>query len=174
VTRLVLVAAMGHGRAIGREVDGVGTLPWHLPEDMKHFREITAGKPVLMGRKTWESLPGRFRPLPGRLNVVVTRQAGYAAPGAVVVHSVEAALAACGTAPEACVIGGAELYRQAIDRADALELTEIDLAVADADAFFPATDPACWVETARTAHLAASGLAYAFVRMDRRSPAADN
>jgi dihydrofolate reductase len=174
VTRLVLVAAMGRDRAIGREVDGVGTLPWHLPEDMKHFRELTTGKPVLMGRKTWESLPDRFRPLPGRLNVVVTRQPGYAAPGAIVVHSVDNAVAACGTAPEAFVIGGAELYRQAIDRADALELTEIDLAVADADAFFPPIDPACWVETARAPHAAANGLAYAFVRMDRRPPAADN
>jgi dihydrofolate reductase len=168
VTHLVLVAAMGRDRAIGRDVDGVGTLPWHLPEDMKHFRELTAGKPVIMGRKTWESLPERFRPLPGRLNIVVTRQSGYAAPGAVVVHSVEAALAACNAAPEACVIGGAELYRQAIAHADALELTEIDLAVPDADAFFPAIDPACWLETARTTHVAANGLAYAFVRMDRR------
>jgi dihydrofolate reductase len=168
VTRLVLIAAMGRDRAIGREVAGVGTLPWHLPEDMKHFRELTTGKPVVMGRKTWESLPPRFRPLPGRLNVVVTRQSGYAAPGAIVAHSIEAAVAACGPAPAAFVIGGAELYRQAMDRADALELTEIDLAVPDADAFFPTIDPACWAETARSTHVAANGLAYAFVRMDRR------
>jgi dihydrofolate reductase len=171
VTRLVLIAAMGRDRVIGREVDGIGTLPWHLPEDMKHFRELTTGKPVIMGRKTWESLPERFRPLPGRQNIVVTRNAAYLAPGATVAGSVEAALAACGAAPEAFVIGGAELYRQAIGRADRLELTEIDLAVPDGDAHFPPIDPAQWTETGRSGHVAANGLAYAFVRMDRSSNA---
>jgi dihydrofolate reductase len=171
VTRLVLIAAMARDRVIGREVDGVGTLPWHLPEDMKHFRELTTGKPVIMGRKTWESLPERFRPLPGRHNIVVTRNPSYAAPGATVAGSVEAALEACGAAPEAFVIGGAELYRQAIGRADRLEITEIDLAVPDGDARFPPIDPARWVEAARTTHVAASGLAYAFVRMDRSADA---
>jgi dihydrofolate reductase len=171
VTRLVLIAAMGRDRVIGREVDGVGTLPWQLPEDMKHFRELTTGKPVIMGRKTWESLPERFRPLPGRHNIVVSRRAAYAAPGATVAGSVEAALAACGPSPEAFIIGGAELYRQAIGRADRLEITEIDLAVPDGDAHFPAIDPALWAESSRSAHVAANGLAYAFVRMDRRGSA---
>ena len=167
VVRLILIAAMAKGRVIGREVDGVGTLPWHLPEDMQHFRELTTGKPVIMGRKTWESLPERFRPLPGRLNIVVTRNPDYGAPGATVAGSVDAALAACAPAPEAFVIGGAELYRQAITRADRLELTEIELDVADGDTHFPAIDPACWNEIRRSSHVAKNGLAYAFVTMDR-------
>ena len=167
MTRLVLIAAMGRDRVIGREVDGVGTLPWHLPEDMQHFRELTTGKPVIMGRKTWESLPERFRPLPGRHNIVVSRNTAYAAPGATIAGSVEAALAACGPAPDAFVIGGAELYRQAIGRADRLELTEIELDVADGDAHFPAIDRAHWNETSRSSHVAKNGLSYAFVTMDR-------
>lgn len=172
MTRLVLIVAMGKNGAIGRTVNGVGTLPWHLPEDLRHFREITAGKPVIMGRKTWESLPERFRPLPGRLNVVITRQAGYAAPGATVVDSVDAAVTACRGVPEAFVIGGAELYRQTIEHASALELTAIDLVVPDADAFFPEIDPRCWVETTRTRHLSTTGQLYAFVHMDRQGEAA--
>lgn len=168
MTALTLIAAMGRRNVIGREVDGVGTLPWHLPEDMKHFRELTTGKPVIMGRKTWESLPERFRPLPGRLNLVVTRNAAYVAPGATVVGSVEDALAACGAAPEAFVIGGAELYRQAMALADALEITEVGIDVPDGDAFFPVIAPEVWREASRTSNVAANGLAYSFVLYKRR------
>jgi len=168
MTRLTLIAAMARRNVIGREVDGVGTLPWHLPEDLRHFKELTTGKPVIMGRKTWESLPEKFRPLPGRLNVVISRNGNYPAPGAKVVGSVEAALLACGEAEEAFVIGGAELYRQAIDRADALELTEIEVDVADGDAFFPLVSPAVWVERARSAQTSGNGTQFAFVRYERR------
>lgn len=168
MTRLTLIAAMARNRVIGRTVNGVGTLPWQLPEDLRHFRELTTGKPVIMGRKTWESLPVKFRPLPGRLNVVVTRQSDYQAPGATVVATPAAALDACGSAPEAFVIGGAELYRQTLALADRLELTEIALDVPDGDAFFPPIDAADWLEHARSEHRAENGLAYAFVRMDRR------
>lgn len=166
--RLTLIAAVARNHVIGREVDGIGTLPWHLPEDMKHFRELTTGKPVIMGRKTWESLPEKFRPLPGRLNVVVTRNPAYRASGATVVDSVDGALFACGDAPDVFIMGGAELYRQAMGVAHALELTEIALDVPDGDAFFPLVDGALWQETSRVSAIAGTGLAYSFVRYERR------
>jgi dihydrofolate reductase len=133
---------------------------------MKFFRETTRGKPVIMGRKTWESLPAAFRPLPGRLNIVVSRNPGFEAPGASVVASLPEALAAAGDAEIAFVIGGAELYRQALPLADRLLLTEIDQAY-DGDAFFPEFDRNTWTETARDARVAESGLAFAFVTYQR-------
>ena len=168
MTQLSLIAAVGKRNVIGREVDGVGTLPWHLPEDLKHFRAVTSGKPVIMGRKTWESLPEKFRPLPGRLNIVISRSASYLAPGATVTDTVARALDLCADAREAFVIGGAELYRQAIDNATQLILTEIDLEVADGDSFFPPIDPHQWQEKSRSSHTAANGLNYAFVTYERR------
>lgn len=105
-----------------------GTMPWHLPEDLAHFKQVTLGHPVVMGRKSWESLPAQFRPLPGRKNIVLTRQAGWQAEGAEVAHSVDAALAAAVDAAgsgEVWVIGGAEIFGVVIDRADRLEVTEI-------------------------------------------------
>ena len=168
MTQLSLIAAVANHGVIGRELDGVGTLPWHLPEDLKHFRAITTGKPVIMGRKTWESLPEKFRPLPGRLNIVISRSPSYLAPGATVTDSVGRALKACGGAEEAFVIGGAELYRQAIGDATQLILTEIDLDVADGDAFFPPIDVDRWQEKSRSSHVAANGLNYAFVIYGRR------
>jgi dihydrofolate reductase len=136
-------------------------MPWHLPEDLKHFRELTGADPVVMGRRTWESLPERYRPLPGRANIVVTRQQGFDAPGATVVHSLNDALTGHDDAT-AWVIGGAELYGQALPLADRVEVTEIDLAVAG-DTVAPALgpvwhgEPGPWLE-------AASGLRYRFVR----------
>lgn len=159
---LALIAACSRGGVIGVE----NRLPWHLPEDMKFFRETTRGKPVIMGRKTWESLPAAFRPLPGRLNIVVSRNPGFEAPGASVVASLPEALAAAGDAEIAFVIGGAELYRQALPLADRLLLTEIDQAY-DGDAFFPEFDRNTWTETARDARVAESGLAFAFVTYQR-------
>ena len=159
---LALIAACGRGRVIGID----NRLPWQLPEDMKFFRETTRGKPVIMGRKTWESLPAAFRPLPGRLNIVVSRNPGFEAPGASVVASLPEALAAAGDAEIAFVIGGAELYRQALPLADRLLLTEIDQAY-DGDAFFPEFDRNTWTETARDARVAESGLAFAFVTYQR-------
>lgn len=120
-----IVVAMGHGRVIGRD----NGLLWHLPGDLKHFKKVTDGHPVIMGRKTWESLPEKFRPLPGRTNIVVTRDASYAAPGAVLAPSVEAALESAKNAPGAddiIVIGGGEIYRLALPYADRLYLTLVD------------------------------------------------
>lgn len=160
---LALIAACGKGRVIGIN----NRLPWHLPEDLKHFRETTRGKPVIMGRKTWESLPDAFRPLPGRANIVVSRNAGYTAVGGTVADSLQAALAAAGEADTAFVIGGAELYRQALPLADRLILTEIDQDY-PGDAFFPEFKPDEWVEVERATHVSGSGLSFAFVTYDRQ------
>ncbi|WP_431280443.1 dihydrofolate reductase [Leifsonia poae] len=110
-------------------------MPWRLPEDLAHFRALTGSDTVVMGRKTWDSLPERFRPLPGRKNVIVTRQSGWTQPGALMAHSLEHALTAS-PSETTWVIGGGELYRLAIRDADRLEVTEIDLDV-DGDAFAP-------------------------------------
>lgn len=160
MTILSLIAAMDRERLIGRD----NALPWHLPEDLRHFKATTLGKPVIMGRKTWESLG---RPLPGRRNVVVSRNADYALQGAELVGSLEAALSLTAEAEEVFVIGGAELYRQALPLAQRLYLTEID-ASHTGDAWFPAFAADEWQETAREEHANADGLAYAFVRYERR------
>lgn len=160
---LVLIAALARNRVIGID----NRMPWHLPEDMKFFRETTRGRPVIMGRKTWESLPDAFRPLPGRLNIVVSRNAGLQATGATVVGSLPEALAAAGAAEVVFVIGGAELFRQTLPLADRLLLTEVDQDF-DGDAFFPDFDRTAWQEDSREAQVAASGLPFAFVRYERR------
>ena len=161
---LVLIAALDRQRGIGRD----GGLLWHESEDQRHFRRVTMGCPVIMGRKTWDSLPARFRPLPGRLNVVLTRDAAWQADGAVPVGSFDAALAHCADAARVCVIGGAELYALALPRADELVLTEID-ARFDADRFFPSWSPAAFALVQREAHVGADGSAYAFATY-RRHP----
>ncbi len=140
---IVLIAAVARNRAIGRD----NQLLWNVPEDMAHFKALTQGQAVLMGRKTWESLPARFRPLPGRRNIVVSRQAGYAAPGAELAPSLEAALALAAGQATVFVIGGADIYRQALPLADRLELTELDLEP-EGDAWFPEFSPADWRKTA--------------------------
>lgn len=155
---LALIAACARGGVIGID----NRLPWHLPEDMKFFRETTRGKPVIMGRKTWESLPAAFRPLPGRLNIVVSRNADYPVPGATLVDSLPAALAAAGDADVAFVIGGADLFRQALPLAGRLVLTEIDREY-PGDTFFPPFDRQAWREVSRESHIAGSGLPFAFV-----------
>lgn len=131
--RLSLIAALARDRGIGNN----GDLLWRIPDDLKRFKALTTGHPVIMGRKTWESIPEKFRPLPNRTNIVVSRQPGYQARGAFVVNSVERAiaLAAPGT-DEAFVAGGAEVYRAALPHADRLYLTEID-DLQPADTFFP-------------------------------------
>lgn len=158
--RLTLVAAMAAQRVIGID----NRLPWHLPEDLKHFKAVTLGKPVIMGRKTWDSIG---RPLPGRRNIVVTRQADWCADGAEAAHSLEQALALAGEVEEVCLIGGAELYRQAIASADCLRLTEI-AGEYPGDAHFPEVSAELWREDSREAHVSADGLAYAFVDYLRR------
>jgi dihydrofolate reductase len=145
-----------------------GTLPWHLPEDLAHFKRCTLGCPVIMGRKTWDSLPPQFRPLPGRANVVVTRQKGWQEAGALAADSLQAALTLCGDAPDAWVIGGAQLYALALPLAASAVVTEIDLDVAG-DAFAPHFG-ADWQESARAEHRAANGLHYRFITlMNNRS-----
>lgn len=156
VTLVVAVAANG---VIGAR----NALPWHLPADLKHFKAATLGKPVIMGRRTFESIG---RPLPGRLNIVVTRRADFTPTGCVVAGSLEAAYAAAGDAAEICVIGGGELYREAIADADRLELTEIH-AEFEGDAHFPKVDPAQWRESAREVHEGEAPFRFDFVRYER-------
>ncbi|SDQ42850.1 dihydrofolate reductase [Pseudoxanthomonas sp. CF385] len=155
--RISLIAALDRRRAIGRDND----LPWRLPDDLKCFKALTLGKPVLMGRKTAESLG---RALPGRLNLVLTRRGGVPFAGMQAVASVDEAMAIAEAqgADELCVIGGGEVYALTLDRADVLHLTEIDTVVADAHAFFPAFDPADWREVAREPHPADAKHAMAF------------
>lgn len=145
--RIAFVVAVARNGVIGAK----GDLPWRISSDLKRFKQITMGKPVIMGRKTWESLPKR--PLAGRLNIVITRDRTYEAPGATVVAGVEDALTAArqANAEEICVIGGSEIFRQFLSVADRLYLTEVDLA-AEGDAVFPPLDFSQWTETAREVH----------------------
>lgn len=159
---LNLIFACADNGVIGRD----NALPWHLPEDLAHFRQLTLGCPVLMGRKTWDSLPPRFRPLPGRLNLVLTRQRDWHAPGATPVASMDQALAHCPAGQDLWVIGGAELYALALPQAQRLEITEVHVQ-AQGDAMAPAIDPHLWPEVARTRHTAANGIDYSFVTRRR-------
>ncbi len=145
--RIAFVVAVARNGVIGAK----GDLPWRISSDLKRFKQITMGKPVIMGRKTWESLPKR--PLAGRVNIVITRDHAYEAPGAVVVAGVEEALTAArqGNADEICVIGGSEIFRQILPLADRLYLTEVDLAP-EGDAVFPPLDFSQWTETSREVH----------------------
>ncbi len=162
--------------ATGGVIGAGGTMPWHLPEDLAHFRAVTGDSTVVMGRRTWESLPERFRPLPGRQNIVVTRQPDWAADGADVAHSLDEAITGSGADADATtwVIGGAELYASAISRADRLEVTEIDLDV-EGDTFAPPVDDA-WMATDSDPgtgwHHSRTGLRYRFVHYERRTAAA--
>lgn len=155
-------------QARGGVIGAGGGMPWHVPEDMAHFKEITMGAPVVMGRRTWESFPERFRPLPGRRNIVVTRNDAWAADGAQRAATIDAALEAASDADWTWVIGGGQVYREALPRADRLEVTELDLEV-DGDTTAPdiagwtvaASDPAEGWHTSRT------GVRYRFVRYVR-------
>jgi len=153
-----LLAAVAHKGVIGRE----GDIPWRLPEDVEHFKSLTTGHAVVMGRRTWDSLPERFRPLPGRRNVVVTRNPEWRADGAERAGSLEEALALLADEPRVFVIGGAEIYAAALPHADELVLTEIDMGV-EGDTFFPEWDPAGFVEVSREAGVAADETPFAFV-----------
>ncbi len=143
--RLSLIAAMADDRAIGID----NQLPWKLPEDMKWFRRHTLGKPVIMGRKTFESFGGR--PLPQRSNIVITRDTDYRAEGAVVVHDIDAAIVAAGEVEEVMIIGGESFYRQMLPRAERFYLTLVHGQFA-ADAWFPEFDISQWKELSREAH----------------------
>ncbi|MDD5296004.1 MAG: dihydrofolate reductase [Rhodocyclaceae bacterium] len=144
MTRLSLIAALARNGVIGRD----NTLPWRLPDDLKRFKALTLGHPILMGRKTWESLG---RPLPGRENVVVTRNPAYQATGCRIVHSLPEAIGACAHWDEVFVIGGGELYAQALPFAHTLYLTEVQAEV-EGDARFPDFDRARFLETERLHH----------------------
>jgi len=164
MTLRLIFARAAHG-VIGRD----GTMPWHLPEDLAHFKQLTLGSPVVMGRKTWDSLPARFRPLPGRTNIVVTRQADWQAEGVERAADLQQALNIARTHGEdVWVIGGAQIYAQALPLAKGVEVTEIHRTI-EGDAFAPDLGPE-WHETARTPvqHSAQGGLPYSFVSYQRR------
>ncbi len=161
MTRLNLIYACAANGAIGKD----NALPWHLPEDMAHFKRMTAGCPVVMGRKTWDSLPPKFRPLPGRRNIVVTRQPGWQADGAERAASLPEAVALCAGEAEVWVIGGAQIYAEAVPLAQRAVVTEIGRDF-EGDAFAPVLG-AGWRETAREPHVAANGLPFSFVTFDR-------
>jgi dihydrofolate reductase len=166
--RIAFVLAMSRNRVIGAN----GGLPWRMPSDLKRFKVLTMGKPLIMGRKTWESLPRK--PLPGRTNIVVTRQAGYEAPGAIVVGSAAEALrraAATGT-EEVAVIGGAEIFAELLPFADRVYLSEID-AEAEGDRHFPALDEKVWRQLTRETYPRGEGddAGFTFRVLDRVGPA---
>ena len=156
---IYLVAAVAANGIIGAK----GRLPWHFPEELQHFKRLTMGHPLIMGRRTWESLG---RPLPGRENIVVTRTPGYEAPGAAVASSLDAAIALCAGEPVAFVIGGTQLFEAALPLARGLVLTEIQRDY-QGDTWFPAYDRAQWRETQREAHTAADGTRFDYVLYER-------
>ncbi len=157
-----LVVAMADNGVIGNK----GLLPWRIPEDMRRFRALTMGKPCIMGRKTWDSLPKR--PLSGRTNIVVTRDRSFRADQGIVVHSLEDALARVPDAAEVMIIGGAEVYRAALVHAHRIELTEVH-ARPEGDTTMPSFDRAAWRETAREEHVDSNGLGYSYVTLERRA-----
>jgi len=157
--RIYLVAAVAANGIIGSG----GKLPWHLPEDLKHFKRLTMGHPVIMGRRTWESLG---RPLPGRENIVVSTRRGYEAPGASLASSLDAALALCVGEPVAFVIGGTRLFEAALPVASGLVMTEIKREYAG-DTWFPEYDRSQWRESQREAHTAVDGTRFDFVLYEK-------
>lgn len=161
--RLTLVVAYAQNRAIGRD----NALPWRLPGDLAHFKRTTLGAPIVMGRKTWESLG---RPLPGRRNIVITRNAGYRAEGAEVAPDLDTALRDAGDAPEIFVIGGAQVYGLALPRAQRIVATEVHAEV-EGDAFFPALPAGQWREVSRHPQAAENGYRYDFVEYLRQDAA---
>ncbi len=141
---VALLAAVADNGVIGRD----DRLPWHLPDDLKRFKALTMGKPILMGRRTFDSIG---KPLPGRTNLVLTRSLEWSTPGAVVVHSLDEAVARAGAAAELVVIGGAEVYRLTLPRARRIYLTRVHSRV-EGDTLFPALDESEWREVAREEH----------------------
>ncbi len=162
MTHITLILAMADNATIG----DANAIPWRLPEDMRRFKSLTLGKPVVMGRKTWESLPKK--PLPGRTNIVVTRDENYRAEGAAIFTTPQAAIARAKEegADEIMIIGGAEIYRAVLPIATRMELTEIHAAV-EGDTKFP-FDRTQWRETARVDHKTDAGPGYSFVTLERR------
>jgi dihydrofolate reductase len=161
MTTVSLIVAVAHDNVIGIN----NTLPWHLPEDLKRFRALTTGHHIIMGRKTYESLN---RLLPGRTTVIVTRNPDYQVEGAVIAHSLEDAIAQCQQDDEVFIIGGAELYKEALLVAHKLYITQIELEVAG-DAYFPSFDIAAWERVSYEPHIAASGLPFSYMTYVRQT-----
>ena len=160
---LSLIAALSTNHVIGKN----NQLPWHLPADLKHFKDLTLNKSIIMGRKTFDSIG---RALPNRRNIVITTQSDYKANNIETYASIDAALAATATEVEVMLIGGAQLYKQTIARADRLYLTLVDTVIADGDAFFPTYDPKEWSVTQEERYAAdeKNNVAYRFVMMSRK------
>lgn len=161
MSKITLIAAYAARRCIGIN----NSMPWHLPEDFAFFKQYTLGKPVVMGRKTWESLPKK--PLPGRRNIVVSRQADYVAEGAEVVGSLQEAFEKCLNTEEIIVMGGAQIYRESLPLATDLRITEVDWDV-PGDAFFPEISDKEWKEVSREAYHSSKSIRYAFVHYQRK------
>jgi dihydrofolate reductase len=165
--KLALIVAAARNNVIGRN----NTLPWHLPQDLKYFKSVTLGKPIIMGRKTYESIG---RPLPGRVNIVITRQSGWMAEGVKVASDLTSAIAfaqqalseSTGSADEAMIIGGAEIYRSSIELVQRIYLTRINADI-DGDAFFPELDSHTWRQVSVTSGDAGSSLAHEFQIFER-------
>ena len=160
---LALIYARAANGTIGKD----GAMPWHLPEDLAHFKRLTNGCPVIMGRKTWDSLPARFRPLPGRRNIVITRQPDWHENGVQRTSSLREALSMCEHDTTVWVMGGAQIYAQALPLADRVEVTEIAQDF-EGDAFAPVLG-AEWVQATREDHVTTGGLPFSFVRYLRQS-----
>jgi len=161
MTRINMIFARAANGVIGRD----NTIPWRLPGDMARLKRLTHGWPVIMGRKTWDSLPAKFRPLPGRINIVITRQADWKEAGAETAASLADALALCATAEEAWILGGAQIYAQAMPLADRIEVTEIAETI-EGDAYAPTLGPE-WRETAREDHVSANGMKFSFITYEK-------
>jgi dihydrofolate reductase len=157
---ITLILALADNGVIGRN----GAIPWRISDDLKRFKQLTTGKPVVMGRKTWDSLPKK--PLPERTNIVVTRQPGWKGEGAIAVSSLDDALAQAAQAAEVMVIGGAEIYRAALSRAQRIELTEVHRPF-EGDARF-SFEREAWREVAREEHVTPDGLSFSYVTLTRK------
>lgn len=155
--RINMIFARAANGVIGRD----NTIPWRLPEDMARLKRLTTGWPVIMGRKTWDSLPVKFRPLPGRTNIVITRQPDWKDTGATTAASLADALALCATSAEVWILGGAQIYAQAMPLAERIEVTEIAENI-EGDAYAPALGPE-WREAAREDHVSANGMKFSFI-----------
>ncbi|MEO6017551.1 MAG: dihydrofolate reductase [Polaromonas sp.] len=162
MTRIYMIFARAANGVIGKD----GAMPWHLPEDLAHFKQLTHGHPVIMGRKTWDSLPPKFRPLPGRTNIVITRQPDWAAEGAHTAASLADALAQCASSAEVWIIGGAQIYAQAEPLAARIEVTDIAQDF-EGDAYAPVLGPQ-WRPSAREDHVSSSGLKFSFMTYNKQ------
>jgi dihydrofolate reductase len=154
--RIALIAAMANNRVIGKD----NQMPWHLPEDLRHFKQVTMGKPVVMGRRTYESIG---EPLPGRQNIVITRNSDMTIPGVTMVSSLSEAFDQANVCDELMIIGGGQLYAEALPFADILYLTQISLDV-DGDTYFPSWDDGQWVKSSDDSGISANGLEFHFLK----------